>query len=445
LLELLLVVSVLSLLAALASGIFDQWFKDSIDRKVGRETQQLQNAAESYVELNINLVRGTLVPVVGDVAEIFITDLQDAGFLPSGYDGVNSYRQQMRTFVRYASDATSRGDVFEVIVVSDNIGGSDSRMEDKRLFRAAKSGQRSVGLISNLDISATCCNGTIQSANGEWSVPLSVLASAGYTTTPNADGGYMAAYGRIFTDELLVSNYLYRFDVPEITDANRMMTNLDITNNDIQNAGVIVADSVSSIGDTNVDGNAFSRLGSNYSFNSSAGLNASNLNVSSDVGENNGNIRVIGDDGTGVDFVVRGNMLKSGTSPNPFNVSANSLLAQEVRVDQEGRFATVNNTGNTASAQNVYSQQGTYSGDGQIQIVNDLQVSNVNGIADVNSATSATGQLNVTTNPFSVGQNVQVDKNAVIGGGLNVGGGEIRGSAEVSIRTLDRPCGTDCP
>ncbi len=446
LLELLLVVAVLGLLTASAAAIFDQWFKDSIDRKVAREMQQLQNAAETYVELNINDFQASLL--VGETEELPITILQANGFLPAGYEARNSYRQTLRVFVRFDSATTANGDVFEVITVSDDNGANVRRIPDSRLFRAAtRSGQKSVGIISNLNISATCCNGNIQSANGEWSIPLTELAAAPtpYTATPNADGGYMAAYGRIFSTDTLTENYLYRFDVPEIANANLMETDLDVNTNDIENAGIMVVDAIEADSAT-ISGNSFSRLPGQYAFATESDLNiGNNLNVNAGPAEQNGNITIIGDNGTAVDFVVSGDMnVLNAAAGGDGDVSADTLTAFEVDVAGESNFNTVNNLGADVIAGNIYATSSTYSN--TVGIARDLQVSTANDIQQVTSGSAAIGQAIVSTGLVTP-NNMQVDKNMNISGGVrfDTTGVGVIGRDEVTINTLNRPCGVNCP
>jgi len=440
LLELLLVIAILSILFSIAAAFFDRWAKDSVDRQVGREMQRLQNAAEAFVELNINDVRANFVPVVGDVAEIPVDELRDRAFLPSGFNAFNSYRQQMRVFVRYATSTSARGDVFEIITVSDDVGGSERKIPDRRLFNAATSGQKSVGLISNLSISPTCCNGTIQSTNGEWSVPLATISTL-YTTTPDANGGYMAAYGRIFTDDILTGNYLYRFEIPEIANSNRMEVNLDIDNNDIENIGVLIADTVTS-DSARIRGNSYSRLPGTYSFISDDQMSIdNNLQVNAGPDDQNGTVTIVGDNGVAVDFIVNGDLAVLNATTGFGSINADRLVAQQLDVAQESNFGNVNNTGANVTAGNIYANTGGYNQ--RIQVDNDMQASNISGVRDMSASNMASSQISVNATLSTPGD-MQIDNNMNVNNNL-ITNQRVLGTDQVTIGTLNRPCGSDCP
>ena len=442
LLELLLTVGVLSILFASGASVFDKWQKDTVDRKVAREMQELQNAAERYVGLNINVVRAAL-PTVGDSVEIPLDDLRTGAFLPPAYSGLNSYRQSMRVFVRYDSATSSRGDVFEVITVSDNVGGGNNRVADRRLFNAATSGQRSVGIISNVAISATCCNGNIQSAYGGWSIPLANIPA--YTTTPGVDGGYMAAYGRVFTDELLTGNYLYRFDVPDIPNGNRMEVDLDITSNDIENAGAIVADHVTGTSAT-VRGDAFSRLPGTYNLMADDDLTANTMAVSWGGNEQKGNLSVEGT-GTGTAFTVNGSVTVLNAATGAGNVAADNLDTNAATVSGESNFSFVDNTGSNATGGIIYVNAATY--DQSLSIANDLQARTIENFDSTASASLVSGNI-VSAGTINVAGDVQADNNMNIQGVAtagNNGPGGILGTSRVTIGTLvcNDPDLEDCP
>ena len=438
LLELLLTVGVLSILFAAGAAIFDDWQQDAIDRKAAREIQELQNAAERYVELNINAISDAL-PTVGDSIEIPLSDLQAGAFIPPGYDGVNSYRQSMRAFVRYASATTAYGDTFEVITVTDNVGASNRRVEDNRLFNAATSGQRSVGIISDVSISATCCDGNIQSAYGGWSIPITSIPA--YTTRPGPEGGYLAAYGRVFSDELLANNYLYRFEVPEIPNANRMEVDLGITDHDIENTGAIIADSVQGSNVT-VAGNAYSRLPGTYSLMVDTSMEMDTMDILLGGNDQKGNLSVEGS-GSGPAFTVNGDVTVLNAATGDGNVSANNLDADAATVAGESNFNFVSNNGSDATAGVIFMDSALYNQ--SLNVSNNMQASSVTNFDQTNSGSLATGEL-VSSASIDAAGNVQADNNMNILGNTSTGAGII-GTGKVTIGTLncnDTDPG-DCP
>jgi len=313
LLEVLMVVGLMTALATGAAQIFDDWFKKSVNRKVATEMADLQNAAEQFVILNMERVIEDYIPNEGNVAEIDIDELIDRNFLSEKFVSRNSFNQEMRVVVRNAGGDTVKGTAVEVLVLGDDRGGRDSRMSDNRLFDAALSGGPKLGLISALDMKGgNCCDGNIQSAYGEWSVPLRHFSSI-YSRIPDINyGGYMASYGRISRTETNSEDYLYRVKIPDRPYLNRMMTNMDMNNYDIVNAGVIVSDKMDVGGNLKIDGQASSSGAvSPYVLAVGNSFFGNDMEITSTPkGDQKGDLIVAGDmDNSTPDFVISGDAI----------------------------------------------------------------------------------------------------------------------------------------
>lgn len=439
LLELLLAISVFASLLAIVSVVFNNWFKDNIDYRVSREMQQLQTASRDFVKLNLDSIILNQIPAVGSVSEILVANMVSQGFLPAGYNARNSYRQNLRVFIRYLSNNTVNGDVVEVITFSYG-----PPIEDKRLFKAASNGEESVGLISGLVINGTCCNGNAQSVSSSWSIPL----NAGYLGAtplplPNANGGYMAAYDMVSSDNSLSSDYLYRNRINGSPQLNRMETNLNINNNDITNAGVIVSDSMQISGNGVFSGTETNGSRSPYVLSVRDNFETlQNVNVTSVADQTKGNVIINGDNNIGVDFTVSGTMnvlLDDGASGGG-NLSSNSSNTTNLSVTGVSRFGNLDNNNNALGLTNIYADDIDFRNS---VTTNNLQAAGTSFIDQVTTDSAVSGSTIISGGGgLTVNSDLQVDKNVVIVGTSN--GGQVNSDNETDIRNLVS-CGNGCP
>lgn len=390
LLELLLSISVIAALLVGAATVFNDWGKKSIDRKVSRQMEQLQRAAAEYVRLNIDNIIATDIPAIDDTAEINInTDLIANGFLPSGYNRINAYRQNMRVFVRYLATGTINGDVIEVLSFSEG-----PTIDDKRLFNAASNGQESVGVISNLNISGTCCNGNAQSVTGAWST---ALANYSAITAPDTTGGYMAAYNIISVDTLS-NDYLFRSNVAGAPELNKMETNLNINNNDIIGAGVIISDSMEIAGNATFNGLQADGSLSPYVLAVRDDFNTDqDFTVNSGGIDEKGNVTIEGDDLFNIpgdeDFIVTGT-LNMANITDPGSVIAEQITTSNFSGTSFNEFSNLDAGGGNVGANNIINSQLRFNDridTGTLQIV-----STTNNIGAISATSGNFGITNVT-------------------------------------------------
>jgi type II secretory pathway pseudopilin PulG len=434
LLELLFSVGIMSLLLTGMTVIFNNWFKDSIDLKVGQEMQKIILSAKEYVGLNFDEIIRTQIPNEGDTVELDIDDLIDQGFLPASFTTYNSFKQRQRIFIHHLSGATVNGTTIEVIALSDELNGIDSRKSTKRLFNAATKGGPSVGVLSNLDLN-------VKSSYGTWAVPLSRYTSL-YTNSASVGGGYMAAHALVSIDSEITGSYLYRSAIAGAPELNRMETNIDMSGNSIDNAGSIIVDS------TNVGGNAvFNASGgatsSPYILAVEGDLNARNLRVNYNNNESKGNIIISGDDTIGDDFIVNGSINVSqdgGTSGG--TVISNSMNSDNITASGNSRFNSVDLNNASLSAGNIYASTIEYSGS---MNTTNFQASQAVGINNLSASSAIASNTNITSaNGLTINNNRNVDVSNGIAVRGNATINNLLGTNEVSIQNM-ASCGSGCP
>jgi type II secretory pathway pseudopilin PulG len=449
LLELLLAVGIMAGLTTGAASLFDQWAKNTVNRKVATEMQKVQDAAEVYVEFNFEDILNVDVPNVGNVAEIDINDVSDAGFLSTGFRSINSFNQEMRIIVRHVADDGVNGNVLEVLTVGDNKSGFNSRVPSKRLFDSATTGGPDLGVISALDMGSNCCVGNIQSVYGTWSVSLSDFSTIYGTTPDNDDGGYMAAYGRVSVVSEADQPYLYRVQVPGQQHLNRMSANLDMNGNNILNGGVIVSDSVSALNGTFL-GEETNNIESEYVLSVQDNLDINqNMEVLAD-GSNKGEIYIRGDDTVDNDFVVHGTLktytdggsvVHGAPSDASGNVSSSNLSVENLTEMSSGVFGDMNLGGGNLTTGNIYGSGVISEGD---VAVTTLQSSQAESIGDINSATAFAGATTFVSGTANITGSLKSAGSISTEGNVNITG-NVSGQDTVRIQNLTCVNPGECP
>mgnify|MGYP000461564902 CR=1 FL=1 len=255
LLELLLSIGVLGLLLAGMYGIFNSWTERAINRQAATDMLRLRTAAHDYVLANFDTFSADPPNIF---QEIDVDDMKPDNYLPSAYEPINAFRQQMRVFRRnlQVNKIDTAGNAMmdsfgnfiilttiEVVVVSDNPPGDVVRAGNKRLIDAATAGGPAMGISADLVMPSMTFTNVVASVLNQWSVPRAALAAAGYAATPDTDGGYLATYDLV-SSEFSDANdhWLYRVQIDGRPELNRMQTNLDMNANELQNTGTVIAD-----------------------------------------------------------------------------------------------------------------------------------------------------------------------------------------------------------
>jgi type II secretory pathway pseudopilin PulG len=434
LLEVLLVVGIASVFITGAATIFDDWFKRSVNQKVASEMLELQDAAEQYVKLNHEFILNDDIGAVGDIAEVDIADMIDGGFLSPTYRARNSFGQSLRVFVRNINDNTVGGVAVEVITVSDDLGG-DSRMADSRLVDAATSGGPRLGVISNLNLGPNCCDGNIQSLHGQWSLDLGDFVAV-YNRNPDINaGGYMAAYGRVTLNDEIDERYLYRVEVEGRDHLNRMMTNMDLNNNDIINAGTVVSDNMEITGNATLNGNETNGFASPYVLSVGNNFTGDSLTITRD-GDSKGDLIVQGDDDNSTyDLDISNNFsLPSGTG----NVVTTTSTVNVVQNMGSAAFETMNARAGSFNAGTIVSQNTLVNGNAQTSFLQ-TSAAEVNDLTASNAVTAVT---NVSSPVTNFAGNLDNNNNIAVQGNASLNAA--RGFDNVNIQNINS-CGAGCP
>lgn len=445
LLELLLVVLVLAVTLAGAAEVFDQFVKKTVEQEVAIETMQLQTAAENYVDLNFPdmLLR---VVAVDAVDEITIAELITNGFLPPGYTPTSSFKQTMRVFIRRANDAAF-GEVIEVLTLSQG-----PRVDDRRLFSAAGAGDAKVGVISCRNLATGLCNNTIiRSAAETWEVPLADFSTptTTYSATATEAGGYMASYGRVTDEQILTDQYLFRVDDPSFPDANIMQTNLDMNNNSIENADIVVVDSMEVANDAEFTGIDVSGIASPYVLSVRGQYRSNSLVVTDAADAGKGNVTIQGDNAGNSDFNVNGTLTVNidGNAGGTGSISADQLTTTSLAMSNAGArqasFGNLNlNNQTLQSTGNIFAINSQY---GETLDTNTLQVTESDGINNISADRLVARSIDVTGGGISTTLNgfVRVDNTFNGNGNLDVNN-RLTGSVEMTITDMIR-CEDGCP
>lgn len=183
--------------------------------------EKVSLAAAQYVQDNYAQLTSTLT-LNGAAATIPAATLRDTGYLSQALTDVNSYSQGYSLRVRYVTQGSgaNQRNVLEPLVLT--VGGQP--IPDHELLRIAgkiKAG----GSILSSDPALAVGN------NGGWQVPVSAFGS-------NPGGGHLAV-GMFYSDAGMLSDYLYRNQVPGRPEVNRMNTDIDMAGSSVENADVV--------------------------------------------------------------------------------------------------------------------------------------------------------------------------------------------------------------
>jgi type II secretory pathway pseudopilin PulG len=177
-----------------------------------------------------------------------IDSLQRKGFLPAGFIDTNAYGQQHSLIVRQVKP-TSGDPYLEAIVTTH--GGQ--KIPDDQLGRVAGYVGVSGGYFgsSKLNTINPSDANTIVGNFGGWRSPVSDWTGGGVALTEGHVQSTLA-----FENGNLLTDYLYRNEVPGVPEANRMNTSIDMNEQNIRNVDTLTG--VAKAGKGNVvtiDGN----------------------------------------------------------------------------------------------------------------------------------------------------------------------------------------------
>lgn len=179
---------------------------------------RIQKAAEGYITANAAAIEGTATST--NPATITIPMLVNTGYLPNGFQANNPYGQTWEVQVLQPSPGR-----LQALVLST--GGNT--VPTRSLGLAAQIAGAAGGVVgggSGTSAVPGCGAGQACGVYSGWKVPTSGF---------NAQPGHLAALIE-YSNGQIQNDYLYRVSVPGQPQLNQMQTNLDMGNNNINNA-----------------------------------------------------------------------------------------------------------------------------------------------------------------------------------------------------------------
>ncbi|GEM_PF-2097591 len=206
------------------SNLTIDWVKTQQEIVAAQQTIAVRRAAADYIQANWS----TVYAWAAAPQRIPSTTLVSTGYLPSGFSSTNAFGQAYNVVVRQVGT-----NLLEAVVVTT--GGT--AVEMGRIAASALRGGADIGYIPyssdpNPCTVASCARGT----RGGWEVSLTPYASTGVS----AQEGHFAGLLHFNGGEIL-ADYLYRYEIPGMADANRMHVNLSMGGYDITDARHITA------------------------------------------------------------------------------------------------------------------------------------------------------------------------------------------------------------
>ena len=213
------------------------------DKATAVRLKEGSHAAAAYVRANYPQIvavapRDTPSPIgvaAGEPTPGGLQDLQTAGFLGSNYQNRNPYNQQHAVqVIKRAPAAAGAPERLEVLV--NTYGGN--MISDRSLPRVATLVGAEGGYIPVAQAAYNAANvsqGTIIGSYGGWRAPVANYAAAG-ATAPTT-GHIASTLG--FDGNSILADFLYRFQVPGMPEANKMHASIDMSGNNINNVSVI--------------------------------------------------------------------------------------------------------------------------------------------------------------------------------------------------------------
>lgn len=243
LLEIVLVLGIAALMSVLIMTTWQQSAERIRAKGVADKLQIVTEAAKSYVKANaaeLQAVAPTSGALYIPVAKTSATgaipagptaklkSLQQGGFLPVSFIDTNAFGQNTALLVR----KNTSGDSLEALVTT--FGGRV--MPDDMLGHAANGMGAIGGYVPTRYVNAAD-SGMVVGNYGGWRTDAS---SWGAAARRPAAGHLQTTLA--FDDTALLADYLYRDDIG-IPAANQMKTDIDMDNNNIENADKIIAGS----------------------------------------------------------------------------------------------------------------------------------------------------------------------------------------------------------
>ena len=181
-----------------------------------QQMQQVSQAAQAYIQANYSAVEAN--STASSPATITVSMLQNTGYLPNAFSAANPFGQMWQVQVLQPTPGQ-----LQALVLTQ--GGTQIGQVQAPMI-AAQAGAQG-GFVPYNGQYGTLNDTVAHGAYSGWQVSMS-----GYT---NPGPGHLAAL-LAFNNGNLENNYLYRVAVPGQPQLNQMQTNLDMGNNNVNNA-----------------------------------------------------------------------------------------------------------------------------------------------------------------------------------------------------------------
>ncbi len=413
LLEVLLAVGIMATILAIGTVITTDLARQIVNEKAAGQMLTLQRAGEEYATSNFNKLLNSAV--AGNIASptssrvVNISTLISDGFLPNGFEAENLLNLDMALYLRNATNISGVAPIatIEVITVTSGTPATPRGQTFKWILDTALFGGGKLGVLSN--IGAGFNNVSFTSTNGSWNVPIGNISSysPSLPTASNDPSGYIAAYGRVTSEDVFDSNVLYRIPIAGNPNLNRMQTGLNMNNNGLTDVGTLTAEQMNT-GNVNLNSTGRYALSSTGTMNFGAGTTSMS-----------GDMVVYGVD------PAAGNSLTA----NSVNLGTGSLNAGSIATDtlNAGADGLVANNLNTVSAT---SQDLIANGTLNLNSVNTVSTSNMQ-LGGSSGSTTLTadnltagnlvaGEANVTGGMTVTNDGISTVNNMSVGGGATV-------------------------
>lgn len=240
---------VVLIVAVAALGLGGQYlsnYADNLSNQAAADHQKaVSDAAVKYIKDNYAAILATATATTP--ATITVPMLKSTGYLSSSFNNQNPFGQDYQIL---ALEPTANK--LETLIVTT--GGET--VPEMGVRRIAQLVGAQGGFISATDTTKA------QGSYGGWQMALS-----SYGASPGA--GHLAS-ALFFADGALVSDYLYRNTVAGHPELNQMNTAIDMTGNNVNNAGQVNANKVAAAADVTAGGNVTA----------TGNVNAANANIS---------------------------------------------------------------------------------------------------------------------------------------------------------------------
>ncbi len=283
LIEVLLSISIGALIILGAVRISQDWAERVRHREEASYLIAVNEAAKSYVATNFGaIVQDGFLETITDISEADNSMLANVGrslsipienngggfHLKDGTIGLPANFSDTtplgRTVTVYVRNLGFIGDQLTLQVITTT--GVDDASTARPLTRlAATDIARSIGVEAGIFSTGAGCDGAISSVYGNWNLPGSTLNSASalmsgtsaYCPPANVTRGvsdYVVLQDRVTYASMVSGDYLYRVPIAGMPSANRMDTNLDMNQFNIDDVASITVDNMVVQGNVYVTG-----------------------------------------------------------------------------------------------------------------------------------------------------------------------------------------------